>query len=220
MAAASPVPEPEPEPAHSSPRTEVEVWQPIKGGTRDRGAQISADERREEVARLLKQRVTIRKMAAQFGVSSGTISSDIDIIRRRWQERASDTYDRHVAEEVAKLDEVERVWRPVMMAVTVDENGVVVGDAPMAAAAALILDRAAKHRSRLLGLDYRKPIEKPEDSEGRASLEQKRAAAFAMVDEFTERRLRAAEAEAEALDRAANPDGFDDDVDDDLGLGG
>lgn len=164
-------------------------------------------ERREQVAVLLRQRVSRRTMASLLGVSVSAIGRDIDTVRAGWRERAADSYDAHVAEELAKLDEVERVWRPVMLDVE--------GDPQMATAAALILDRAARHRMRLLGLEYRKPIEAEQDDEARQSLEQKRAEAYALLDEFTERRLRAAEAEAEAQERAARLAegryGYDDD---------
>jgi hypothetical protein len=85
-----------------------------------------------------------------LGISTSTVGDDVKVIRRSWRERAAEAYSAHVAEEVAKLDALERAWFPKAMPLhplATDEA------VSAAAAAALVLHRIGERRAKLLGLN-------------------------------------------------------------------
>jgi hypothetical protein len=61
---------------------------------------------------LLTRHLTYREMAQQLGVSHSTIGEDVKVIRERWRERAGNDYADFLAEELAKLDQLEREVLP------------------------------------------------------------------------------------------------------------
>jgi len=51
-------------------------------------------------------------IAERYGVSQGTISNDLKAIRLQWQEEYAATFDTMVAEQLAKIDKIERqAWQ-------------------------------------------------------------------------------------------------------------
>lgn len=70
------------------------------------------EERRAQVAHLLTSHHTYREMAHQLSVSHSTIGEDVKVIRERWRERACSDYADLLAEELAKLDQLEREVLP------------------------------------------------------------------------------------------------------------
>lgn len=64
--------------------------------------------RREEVARLYLQGKTQAEIGRQFGVTQGRISQDLKVIRAAWLASAIRDFDALKAQELAKIDEVER----------------------------------------------------------------------------------------------------------------
>jgi DNA-binding CsgD family transcriptional regulator len=64
-------------------------------------------ERQERVADMLLHRMTQRQIAKVIGVSQTTIHKDIIKIRKFWQQEMSKSYEAHVSEEIAKLDQLD-----------------------------------------------------------------------------------------------------------------
>jgi hypothetical protein len=83
---------------------------PYKRGAGANQAAIA--ERRARVADMLLARVPQREIARRCGVALGTISDDVRSIKQDWYDRAAASYMQHVAEEVAKLDLLERLLIP------------------------------------------------------------------------------------------------------------
>ena len=85
-------------------------------GTPERTRQeIDIEQRRQHVAYLLMHHLTYKEMAAEIGCSTGTIAGDVKAVREMWAERSIEDYDAWVAEEVAKLDQLERKVLPVAL---------------------------------------------------------------------------------------------------------
>ncbi|PJF39413.1 MAG: hypothetical protein CUN54_08770 [Phototrophicales bacterium] len=53
---------------------------------------------------------TQHEIAERFGVSQAQVSNDLSEIRRRWMERSITSYGQHVAEQLAKIDRLEREY--------------------------------------------------------------------------------------------------------------
>ena len=70
------------------------------------------EQRREQVGRLVMQHFTYREIAAQLGVASSTVSDDVRAIREQWRARATASYSTFLAEEMARLDLLERELLP------------------------------------------------------------------------------------------------------------
>ena len=81
---------------------------PGVGRTDFTARKAATEERRMRVSAMLLARVQQREMARRESVSLGTITNDIAVIRRNWRDRMAESYNAHVAEEVAKLDWLER----------------------------------------------------------------------------------------------------------------
>ena len=95
--------------------------------------------RRTQVATLRLAHLTQPEIASRLGVSVGTVNSDLQAIRKEWAERRDTSYDDWLAEELAKLDRLERSLLPLALQ----------GSAPVADRILAIMDR----RSRMMGLD-------------------------------------------------------------------
>src|SRR6266487_270662 len=76
---------------------------------------IDIEQRRQHVAYLLMHHLTYKEMAAEIGCSVGTIVGDVKAVREMWAERSIEDYDSWVAEEIAKLDQLERKVLPVAL---------------------------------------------------------------------------------------------------------
>lgn len=133
------------EPARGSPDAS---WR--KGGTPNAARRIEIDERRAEVAALVLQHVPYREIARRVDVALGTIVDDVRIIRKRWQERSSEHYSMLVSTEVARLDAIEAEWLPIALDTA---------DVARAEIATRVLDRTARHKARLLGIEAPRRIE-------------------------------------------------------------
>lgn len=104
--------------------------------------QTTVDEiaaRRTQVAVLRLTHLTQREIAKRLGVSVGTINADLQAIREEWAERRATAYDDWVAEELAKLDSLERAFLRLALQ----------GQTTAADRVLAVMDR----RSRLVGLD-------------------------------------------------------------------
>jgi hypothetical protein len=98
-----------------------------------------AAERRVRVSALLIAKKTHREIAAIEQVSVSTIVSDVAVVRAAWVERSAQLYGPVLAEEIAKLDAMERGLAP--RAMLGEESAITV------------MLRIAERRSKLLGLD-------------------------------------------------------------------
>jgi len=97
--------------------------------------------RRKQVATLRLMHYTQREISAQLGVSVATVNRDLEATRDEWVSRRDQQYGEWVAEELAKLDALERVWLPRALSQNNDEKAVT--------KVLSIMDR----RARMLGLD-------------------------------------------------------------------
>ena len=76
------------------------------------GVRARRDVRRTRVAEMLVSHVTVREMAQRLGVSKSAVDRDVQVIRRYWRTQMVRGYGALVADEVLKLDELERVFMP------------------------------------------------------------------------------------------------------------
>jgi hypothetical protein len=95
--------------------------------------------RRTKVATLRLAHLTQPEIAAQLGVGIGTVNRDLQAIRQEWAQRRDTAYEDWLAEELAKLDRLERALLPLALQ----------GSAPVADRILSIMDR----RARMMGLD-------------------------------------------------------------------
>lgn len=96
-------------------------------------------ERRQHVANLRLAHYTQQEIANELGLSVTTVCRDLQALRAEWQERRSMAFDGWVAEELAKLDALERAILPQALQ----------GKPGAAERVLKIMDR----RARMLGLD-------------------------------------------------------------------
>lgn len=106
-----------------------------------RATQDEIAQRRRQVATLRLAHFTQEEIAERLNVSRTTITADLKAIRDEWAERRSAAYQEWVAEEIAKLDALERAWLPRALSQIPDEKAVT--------KVLSIMDR----RARMLGLD-------------------------------------------------------------------
>jgi hypothetical protein len=123
----------------------VEHMAPSNGhhaGGPAKGQELNAiEQRRQTVAYMVASHHTYREIGDALGVASSTLSDDVKAIREQWRERAAADYASFLAEEMAKLDHLERKVLP--QALRGDKN-------------LLAVDRALRiidRRVRILGLD-------------------------------------------------------------------
>jgi len=96
-------------------------------------------ERRQRVSALRLMHYTQREIAAELGVSVATVNRDLAVVRGEWAERRSQSYETWVAEELAKIDLIERAILPAAIS----------GDDKAQARLVQFMDR----RARMMGLD-------------------------------------------------------------------
>ena len=68
------------------------------------------EERRKRVASMYVKGVQQWEIAFELGVTQGTISKDLKVIRTRWAESGIRDYDKSVERELRKIDELEREY--------------------------------------------------------------------------------------------------------------
>lgn len=66
------------------------------------------EQRRREVAKLLKSRVPQIDIARQLGISPATVSRDVSVLRAQWREEMSADMDSVLAQELAEIADMER----------------------------------------------------------------------------------------------------------------
>lgn len=96
-------------------------------------------QRQEQVAELRLHGLTLRKIAAELGVSHVTILNDMKKVRAVWRQNMTASYEEFVAVEMARYDQLARALAP----------GIERGDLKAIDTAIRLADR----RARLLGLD-------------------------------------------------------------------
>jgi len=68
------------------------------------------DDRLEKIGRLYLQGETQQAIAQELGVSQPTVSIDLKELRSRWRQSAIRDFDEAIAQELAKIDLVEREY--------------------------------------------------------------------------------------------------------------
>jgi hypothetical protein len=83
-----------------------------KAGVRNK---IKAEGDRAAIAELYLQRFSLREIAAQVKLGLATVSRDLQIVRKEWQERQKSSFNLYVSQELDRLDTLERqyweAWR-------------------------------------------------------------------------------------------------------------
>ena len=75
---------------------------------------LQIEDRRRRVAKLALRGMGVGEIARELGVHRNTISRDLAALRRLWQEAAAATAAEHLAELLARLDQVEQAaWAQV-----------------------------------------------------------------------------------------------------------
>lgn len=86
------------------------------GGDKTRAQKrVEMDERRRQVAALLRARLPRADIVRQLGMSAPTLCRDIMAIRKQWKEEYAADYDQMLADELAVLADDERRWRTEMV---------------------------------------------------------------------------------------------------------
>jgi predicted transcriptional regulator len=84
----------------------------VPGGKRAGRQELSVLQRRTVVAEMYMKGMRIYQIAQEVGVSEGIISKDLQEVRQQWLSQCKDSFDQRKAEELAKLEELERVaWQ-------------------------------------------------------------------------------------------------------------
>lgn len=74
--------------------------------------ELKLEQRRREVGRLYRLRYTCREVAAKLGISPATVVRDLEWLRAEWRAERLRNTDEIVAEELAKLNELEAgLWQ-------------------------------------------------------------------------------------------------------------
>jgi hypothetical protein len=121
------------------------------GGAQSAEEANRIEKRRTEVAFLMMAHFTYREMAEKLGVAPATISEDVKAIREEWRQRSSADYGSYLAEELAKLDLLEREVGTMAL------SGGPEGGVNLAAVDRLLAIR--DRRARMLGLDSPSRVE-------------------------------------------------------------
>lgn len=79
-----------------------------KRDTRNKRSKLQRERDRAELARMALQQFTQHEIAEELHVSRSQVSYDLKQIRIQWQQRAASSMDSIMAEQLAKIDEVER----------------------------------------------------------------------------------------------------------------
>jgi transcriptional regulator with XRE-family HTH domain len=99
----------------------------------------AVEERRQKVSALRLMHYTQREIARELDVSASTVNRDLAAVREEWATRRTQTYEQWVAEELAKIDLLERAIMPAAIS----------GDDKAQARLVQFMDR----RARMMGLD-------------------------------------------------------------------
>src|SRR5688572_20510255 len=67
-------------------------------------------EQQVQIARLYAQRHTQAEIAEQLGINQATVSRQLKAVQQAWKDAAVAAWDEHLARELAKIDELERVY--------------------------------------------------------------------------------------------------------------
>lgn len=102
-------------------------------------ARARVEDRQVQVAELVLNGFSERQIARQLRTSPVTIHRDVVAVRKQWAEQRNATYETHIANQMQRLDQLERVIA----------REVAAGNLEAVDRALKILDR----RARLLGLD-------------------------------------------------------------------
>lgn len=100
-----------------------------------RQGQVEVSRRRRKIADLYLQGIVQADIAERVGVNQSTVSRDLKALQRQWQESALVDIDEAKAQEIAKIDRLEReywdAWvRSCSKAETVRQRGKKSGDMP------------------------------------------------------------------------------------------
>jgi hypothetical protein len=109
------------------------------------------EQRRQTVAEMVASHYTYREIGDALGVASSTVSEDVKVIREQWRQRATADYSTLLAEELAKLDLLERELLPKALS-----------GGPEAGVNLYAVDRVLAirdRRARMVGLDAPQRIE-------------------------------------------------------------
>lgn len=68
---------------------------------------VALQERRQKIAAMYLQRKTLRVIAHELGLSYAAVSKDLRILRQQWQDSALTDFNERMAQEVAKIDNLE-----------------------------------------------------------------------------------------------------------------
>lgn len=77
-------------------------------GTRKAADKVAIAARREQVAEMYVRKIKQADIAEELGVSQPTIALDLKAIQKMWLESTLRNFDKAKAEQLAKIDEVER----------------------------------------------------------------------------------------------------------------
>lgn len=172
----------------------------------DAARKLEIEERREQVATLLLARVTYRAMAELLNVSKSQIGEDVAMIKRQHRERAAQSYDVYVTEQVVEIDGLMKAWMPLAM----NPGNVTSENLDGAEKAARVVIRLWERRARLMGLDA--PVRAELTGEGGGPIRfegvsEARAVADQAVAQFVLRRRQQLDAEAAAaIEAGETPD--------------
>jgi sigma54-dependent transcription regulator len=109
------------------------------------------EQRRQTVAEMIASHRTYREIGDALGVASSTVSEDVKSIREQWRYRAIADYANLLAEEIAKLDLLERKLLPEVL------HGGPEGGVNLRAVDRVLAIR--DRRARMLGLDAPSKVE-------------------------------------------------------------
>jgi hypothetical protein len=77
-----------------------------------RGRQLDIEERRREVARMVRERIGYREIAVKLKVSKSTVGSDVQAILAEWRAEQVDNIERQRLIDLATIDEGIRPLLP------------------------------------------------------------------------------------------------------------
>jgi predicted transcriptional regulator len=132
----------------------------------DRAKRLAVHKRRQQVAELYLRAWTQQRIAEQLGISQTTVCFDLQKIRKHWRESAVRDFDLARAEELQKLEHIEReAYEAWEQSKKPAQSAVVNGEASTAQAKKTIKNRhgdprmleillkCSAERRKMLGLD-------------------------------------------------------------------
>ena len=70
--------------------------------------QLAVEQRRKDVAEAYLRRETQLSVAERLGVNEKTVRRDLAVVRKEWLKASQDAFDQRKAEELARIDRIER----------------------------------------------------------------------------------------------------------------